>query len=288
MNTHTTYMLIAALAVVGTMSVTNSFAQSTDDAMIGMEESVETQIPLTMKTDTDLYTYGSDILVTGHIANVRSDQTPVTMFVTSPLGNIVEARQLVPNSDGSFELVIKTSSSAWKYDGTYVIRAQYGAPSTISKVLVALTGGSTFPRDSMTGDEKPEICGTEGLGEGEELCVPYEITGGSMTSVKANTDDVSLQFGIDATEDGQVTLYTSEDDISGIFLVFVDDQEWDDAVVDGNTVTVAFPAGTEEIELFAAYVIPEFGTIAALILAVAIVSIIAVSARSRLGLVPRY
>ena len=109
-----------------------------------------------------------------------------------------------------------------------------------------------------------------------------------MTSVKANTDDVSLQFGIDATEDGQVTLYTSEDDISGIFLVFVDDQEWDDAVVDGNTVTVTFPAGTEEIELFAAYVVPEFGTIAALILAVAIVSIIAVSARSRLGLAPKY
>ena len=29
------------------------------------------------------------------------------MFVTSPVGNIIEARQLVPNSDGSFELVIK-------------------------------------------------------------------------------------------------------------------------------------------------------------------------------------
>lgn len=37
-----------------------------------------------------------------------------------------------------------------------------------------------------------------------------------------------------------------------------------------------------------AQVVPEFGTIAALILAVAIVSIVAVSARSRLSIIPRY
>ena len=52
----------------------------------------------------------------------------------------------------------------------------------------------------------PAICGTEGLAEGEEICVLYEIAGGSMTSVKANTEDVSLQFDIDATKDGQVVL----------------------------------------------------------------------------------
>ncbi|MDX1533365.1 MAG: PEFG-CTERM sorting domain-containing protein [Nitrosopumilaceae archaeon] len=33
---------------------------------------------------------------------------------------------------------------------------------------------------------------------------------------------------------------------------------------------------------------PEFGTIAALVLAVAIVSIIAVTARSKLSVIPRY
>ena len=59
-------------------------------------------------------------------------------------------------------------------------------------------------------------------------------------------------------------------------------------MIDGNAVTVTFPAGTEKIELFGAYVIPEFGTVAALILAVATVSVIAVSTRSRLGLTPKY
>jgi predicted secreted protein with PEFG-CTERM motif len=49
-----------------------------------------------------------------------------------------------------------------------------------------------------------------------------------------------------------------------------------------------FPAGTEQIEVIGTYVIPEFGAIAAMILAVAIISIIAVSARSKLSIMPRY
>ena len=46
-------------------------------------------------------------------------------------------------------------------------------------------------------------------------------------------------------------------------------------------------AGTEEI-IIGTFVIPEFPTIAAMILAVAIISIIAISSKSRLSIVPRY
>ena len=43
-----------------------------------------------------------------------------------------------------------------------------------------------------------------------------------------------------------------------------------------------------EIEIIDGHVIPEFGVIAAMILAVAIVSIIVVTAKTRLSIVPRY
>ena len=43
-----------------------------------------------------------------------------------------------------------------------------------------------------------------------------------------------------------------------------------------------------EVDILDGTVVPEFGTIAAMILAVAIISIIAISARSRLSIVPRY
>ena len=71
-------------------------------------------------------------------------------------------------------------------------------------------------------------------------------------------------------------------------MILVDGEEWDDVEIDGNNVTVMFPAGAEMIEIIGTFVVPEFGTIAAMILAVAIISIIAVSARSRLSIMPRY
>ena len=43
-----------------------------------------------------------------------------------------------------------------------------------------------------------------------------------------------------------------------------------------------------EVEIVDGHVIPEFGVIAAMILAVAIVSIIVVTAKTRLSIVPRY
>ena len=71
-------------------------------------------------------------------------------------------------------------------------------------------------------------------------------------------------------------------------MVLVDGEEWDDVVINGNEVTVDFPAGTMEIEIIGTFAIPEFGTIAALILAVAIISIIVVSSRTRLNVLPKY
>jgi predicted secreted protein with PEFG-CTERM motif len=43
-----------------------------------------------------------------------------------------------------------------------------------------------------------------------------------------------------------------------------------------------------EVEIVGGKVIPEFGTIAAMILAVSIISIIAISSKSRLSILPRF
>ena len=75
------------------------------------------------------------------------------------------------------------------------------------------------------------------------------------------------------------------------FFVIVDGEEVDFTETmttsTERTLTIDFPAGSEEIEIFGTFVVPEFGTIAAMILAVAIISIIAVSARSKLSIMPR-
>ena len=49
-----------------------------------------------------------------------------------------------------------------------------------------------------------------------------------------------------------------------------------------RTLTIPFAAGTEEIEIIGTFVIPEFGSIAMMILVVTIISIVTVTAKSRI------
>ena len=56
---------------------------------------------------------------------------------------------------------------------------------------------------------------------------------------------------------------------------------------DENTGYLLYQASAE-VEILDGHVIPEFGVIAAMILAVAIVSIIVVTAKTKLSIVPRY
>ena len=119
-------------------------------------------------------------------------------------------------------------------------------------------------------------------------CASYDISNGRVTSATVNTNDNSIIININAMDDGILTISPSTSTQKGIFMVLVDGEESDDAEINGNTVIVPFNAGTEQIEIIGTFVIPEFGTIAAMILAVAIISIIAISAKSRLSIVPRY
>ena len=56
---------------------------------------------------------------------------------------------------------------------------------------------------------------------------------------------------------------------------------------DDNTGWLTYQ-NSAEVEIVDGHVIPEFGVIAAMILAVAIVSIIVVTAKTKLSIVPRY
>ena len=71
------------------------------------------------------------------------------------------------------------------------------------------------------------------------------------------------------------------------FFIIVGGEEWTDYEQAGNDLFISFPAGTESIEIIGSYAVPEFGTIAMIVLAVAIVSIIAITAKTRTTLIPK-
>ena len=79
--------------------------------------------------------------------------------------------------------------------------------------------------------------------------------------------------------------------VDDTFFVLVDGEEvdFDETITSSDrTLTIPFLYGDTEIEIIGTWAIPEFGAITAMILAVSIIAIIAVSARSRLGIMPKY
>ncbi|HET9009982.1 MAG TPA: PEFG-CTERM sorting domain-containing protein [Nitrosarchaeum sp.] len=234
-------------------------------------------IPISVGTDKTTYDHNDKIIVHGKVANVSG--FPVTLTVVSPLNSVVTIAQIEVDNNGNFETTLSTEGGLWKHDGTYTIKVNYGTSQKSNKVLVELTGEASASSDK---------CSSSEIYLKGDYCVPYSISGGMVTGASINNNDKSIIVKISADEDGTLTLSPDESILKGIFMVLVDGQEWDDVEISGNEVTIMFPAGAEKIEVIGTFVIPEFGTIAVMILAVAIISIIAVSAKSRLSIMPRY
>ena len=278
MNSSTSLMLVALVAIIGTMSIAS-------EAHADHHAGNHANLPLTIEADQSSYDHDSTITVTGHVANVIPGNVPITVTVMSPMASLVTIDQFNVNSDGSYSTTMSTAGNLWKYDGTYTIEVNYG--SLDNNVKVELTDGVAVSEKTHSGHHDDVECGSSEVSIGGN-CTSYDISGGHVTSATVNTDDNSVIINIHAEDDGVLTISPSTSTQKGIFMVLVDGEESDDAEINGNTVIVPFGAETEQIEIIGTFVIPEFGTIAAMILAVAIISIVAISAKSRLSIVPRY
>ena len=272
-------ILLLAIVSVGSMGITSP-AFADHHAPTG-----DQQVPIDFSTDSDTYDHNSVIEIDGKVSNT-SRGTDVTVVVTGPMG-IVQIDQIAISSDGSFSTTINTASAMMKYDGEYKIKATYGTQDLMRVQYVNLVGG--IEAGSMAG-HADEHHHEEVVDLASE--VDYSISGGDVHGVTANVNGNSLVVSIhDAEDGGELTITLPSDVITpfndGTFFVLVNDEESDDASQDGNTITVPFDADAETIEIIGTHVVPEFGTIAAIILAVAITSIIAISAKSKLNLIPK-
>jgi predicted secreted protein with PEFG-CTERM motif len=277
------------------MTISSAYAEQeafvTDllaDVRITANDELLKDLPISVWTDKTNYEHNDTIMVTGQVANVASG-FPVTVTVVSPLNSIVTIDQLTVADDGSFETTLNTAGAMWKYDGTYTIRVNYGSAEKSNSAKVELTGGVAYTPTYSTPTADKQCSANEVTASGQ--CIPFNISGGTVTSATINAgDNGSIIISINAEDDGTLTVTPSKTTVTGIFMVLVDGEECNEPECEivGNKVTVMFPAGAETIEIVGSHVVPEFGTIAAMILAVAIISIIAISAKSRLSIMPRY
>ena len=126
---------------------------------------------------------------------------------------------------------------------------------------------------------------------GQPYNVNYTITGATVNNMLISTHETSLVISLNSTSDGNLIIdlpRTLIDAKVGAndnqFIVLVDDTYTDfheSKTGTDRTLSVAFTNGTERIEIIGTQVLPEFGSMSFVILIVSILSIIAISSKTK-------
>ena len=129
----------------------------------------------------------------------------------------------------------------------------------------------------------------------------YNITGGEVSSITADRAQSTLLINIASREDGTLTIELPRNVIDSKaqgntdeeYAVFVDDQPNDFEETTNNNearvLEIGFDNGAEQIEIAGTQIIPEFGPISAIILAISIIGfIIAATKYNKLSFIPKH
>jgi predicted secreted protein with PEFG-CTERM motif len=168
----------------------------------------------------------------------------------------------------------------------------------------ATDGATTNATDGATTNEAnvPAINATEGGGGnwttfdltagGQTFPIQFMITGGSVENMTIHSENQTLGVTINSTGNGTLALKLPTEVIdsktaegsNADFAAFIDNAEYADAgeiepAADTRTLLIGFPQGAESIDVIGTSVVPEFSTIALIILAVAIIGIVIATAR---------
>ena len=234
---------------------------------------------------------GDSIAVSG--TSDRSDQD-VSILVWAPNGNLVSVDQSSV-SGGSFSASVNVSNLS---DGTYTIAASQGDASNYNlSVDVDVMGGSSDSSVSATSSTAADVTIEEVDSSAvavHGLTITADAIEGATTIDVSGSTDRNGEIVLTVTApNGNIVSIDQVTPSSGSYMttISVGGALWSQ---DGM-YTISAQQGdasnyktSTQVDIKDGHVVPEFGTIAIMILVVAIVSIIALSAKTKLSIVPRY
>jgi predicted secreted protein with PEFG-CTERM motif len=267
-------------------------------------------LPMAVTTDQQSYNQGDTVIIKGTIRDMQN-QTAIAVIVRDSLKNIVSIGQPPLSSTGTFTVTLKANGPLWKQAGNYTVIAQYGKYQNATTTFQYSGGNGQIIANT------PVISDTFQINSGgQTYSIPYIIKGGTVKSMDVYADKLMLEITIAATSDGSLTVdlprtlmdakiqanLTADEKMTGVqinpntqpddkFIVMVSGapvqftETKDSATRD---LSIPFHATDTKIDIIGTQIVPEFGTIAALVLAIAIISIIAVSAKTGLKFMPKY
>ncbi len=222
----------------------------------------------------------------------RTDQD-ATMTVSNDNG--IHGVAQMSTSGGHFSTTLNVSNLD---DGTYTIAVNQGTSGKYNvSVDIDVSGGSSDSSDSVsnqavTAEEADAAAAVTAAAGGLQLNAGG-VEGSTTIDVSGTTDrngDITLTV---RAPNGNVVSVSQISPSGGSFMTTIETggAQWSqdgDYTISAQQGAASNYKTSADVEIVDGHVIPEFGVIAAMILAVAIVSIIVVTAKTKLSIVPRY
>lgn len=239
--------------------------------------------PLTIWTEYSVYDRDSIIHINGFL-RPENAASPVTITVISPIGNIVAVDQLTPSQSGEFSFSLNPSGPTWKQDGDYVIKASSGASSRVFKTKITLVSDELGSRTSCNLNEI-HIYGNNG----GRYCISYSTSnekfGGVTGTLDVNSKTLSINIRDETIESIEIDIprylldAKSESGGDSSFIVMSSGNIIDFKEMDSNSefrkIQINYPDTTKgSVQIMGTKVIPEFGTVAMIVLVAAFSSIL--------------
>jgi len=249
-----------------------------------------------INTDKTAYNDGDVITLTGSVDKVVAglDMSIQIFAETDGITNLVEIAQVTVTEDGQFTKTFVAKGSQWQNEGNVIIKASYGQESNELSVKFFKQTGTDF-LSSYEVD----------IPQGGTFDINYTMKGGIINLIEINQQDLSLNIEINTDSNGALSIEIPRDSLDSvdqngfdgdfIILIYNDGMEYP-VQTDYNEIEktdqlrslyVPIKDGDSKIQIIGTHVVPEFGTIAAIILAVAITSIIVLSAKTKLSIMPK-
>ena len=181
----------------------------------------------------------------------------------------------------SLALVVPIGTTYAQTEGTATTNATAAATADEAQApAINTTGGGQWTTFDLTAG-------------GQTHPIEYIITGGSVQNMTIHGENQTLGITLDSTSNGTLSLRLPREVIDSQtaegedadFAAFIDNAEYeepgeiDEPAEDTRTILIGFAAGTGSIDVIGTSAIPEFSTIAVVVLAVAIIGIIMATAR---------
>ena len=230
---------------------------------------------ISVQTDDKIYDEGDTIVISGQVTTIVGT-TPATLQLFSE-GNLIDIAQITIAQDGSYSHTVIAEGPLWKVQGDYTVRVSYGE-GNIAESEFSYTPKSVTIKKSTNFEVDAGNHGT--------FDVKYTIKGASIKDMEVNPDILGLTIFIESTDEGIITLELprefigaeKQDGKDDTFIILIDgiEVEYEEEAVysESRIITINFEPKDSKIEIIGTYVVPEFGTITAMILIVGIIAMI--------------